>query len=89
MSFALSCPNCGSRPVAEFRFGGEYHARPAGDVTAEQWAEHLYMRRNLDGPQEEWWFHRFGCRCWFLAQRDTRENRVLTTRWPEEVTNDE
>jgi heterotetrameric sarcosine oxidase delta subunit len=75
--------------VAEFRFGGEYHARPAGDVAAEQWAEHLYMRRNLDGPQEEWWFHRLGCRCWFLAQRDTRENRVLSTRWPEDVMSDE
>jgi heterotetrameric sarcosine oxidase delta subunit len=84
MSFALNCPNCGERPVAEFRFGGEYHARPAGDVSPERWAEHLYARRNLDGPQEEWWFHRLGCRCWFLARRDTRDNRVLATWWPED-----
>jgi sarcosine oxidase, subunit delta len=89
MSFALSCPNCGPRPVAEFRFGGEYHARPAGVVSAAEWADHLYTRRNIDGPQEEWWFHRLGCRCWFLARRDTRENRVLSTRWPDEVTSDE
>ena len=84
MSFALHCPNCGRRPVAEFRFGGEYRPRPPGDASSEEWAEYLYARRNLDGPQEEWWFHRFGCRCWFLARRDTRDNRVLATWWPEE-----
>jgi heterotetrameric sarcosine oxidase delta subunit len=84
MSFSLNCPNCGERPVAEFRFGGEYHARPTGEVSPEQWAEHLYARRNLDGPQEEWWFHRLGCRCWFLARRDTRDNQVLATWWPED-----
>ena len=89
MSFALKCPNCGTRPVAEFRFGGEYHERPSGEVSAERWAEHLYARRNLDSPQEEWWFHRFGCRCWFLARRDTCDNRVLATWWPEAVTSDE
>ena len=31
MSFLLTCPNCGERPVAEFRFGGEYHLRPSGE----------------------------------------------------------
>jgi sarcosine oxidase subunit delta len=89
MSFALSCPNCGPRPVAEFRFGGECRERPSGKVSPERWAEHLYMRRNPDGPREEWWFHRLGCRCWFVARRDTRDNRVIETWWPEEVTSNE
>jgi len=84
MSFALICPNCGERPVAEFRWGGEQRASPATDLAPEAWSEQLYARRNLDGPQVEWWFHRFGCRCWFLAQRDTRDNRVAATWWPEE-----
>ena len=88
MSFALKCPNCGERPVAEFRFGGEDQASPAGDVTPEQWAAYLYDRRNLDGPQVEWWFHRFGSRSWFMAQRDTRDNRVLATWWPDEPSPD-
>jgi sarcosine oxidase, subunit delta len=86
MSFALTCPNCGERPVAEFRWGGEYHARPAGEVAPREWSDHLYARRNLEGPQVEWWFHRFGCCCWFLARRDTRDNRVAITWWPEETT---
>lgn len=85
MSFDLKCPNCGERPVSEFRFGGEHHVTPTGQVTREQWAEHLYNRRNADGPQEEWWFHRLGCRCWFMARRDTHDNKVLGTWWPEEA----
>jgi heterotetrameric sarcosine oxidase delta subunit len=89
VSFSLQCPNCGLRPVAEFRFGGEYHARPSGDVPNEEWTAHLYSKRNLDGPQQEWWFHRFGCREWFFARRDTRDNRVLAVWLPEEVMSDE
>ncbi|HVF11035.1 MAG TPA: sarcosine oxidase subunit delta [Abditibacteriaceae bacterium] len=84
MSFALECPNCGKRPVSEFRFGGEHQETPTGDISPEQWAAHLYLRRNADGPHIEWWFHRFGCRSWFMAQRDTHDNRVLATWWPEE-----
>ena len=84
MSFALKCPNCGERPVAEFRWGGERPERSAVEVTPEEAPSRLYARRNADGPQVEWWFHRFGCRRWFLAQRDTRDNCVAATWWPEE-----
>jgi sarcosine oxidase subunit delta len=69
--------------VAEFRWGGEYRVRPSGPVSDREWSAHLYERRNPDGPLVEWWFHRFGCRCWFLATRDTRDNRVAATGWPE------
>ena len=27
--------------------------------------------------QREWWYHRSGCRAWFIAERDTRTNEVL------------
>jgi len=90
MSFVLTCPNCGRRPVAEFRWGGEYRVRPSGGsgpsaaVSDREWSAHLYERKNPDGPLVEWWFHRFGCRRWFLARRDTRSNRVEETCWPEE-----
>lgn len=83
MSFLLTCPHCGERPVAEFRFGGELRARPAEDAPEPEWAAYLYERRNVDAPQEEWWFHRLGCRRWFLARRDTRSNQVLATWLPE------
>ena len=82
MSFLLDCPRCGKRDVYEFRFGGEVQARPAPDATGRQWSAYLYDRENRAGVEREWWFHRNGCRLWFQAERDTRENRVLRTWWP-------
>lgn len=80
----IECPNCGSRSVYEFRFGGEVHERPSPTVPSQEWVRHLYMRQNEAGPQKEWWFHRFGCRKWFLAVRNTTTNVVQKTHWPEE-----
>ncbi|MGI8826649.1 MAG: sarcosine oxidase subunit delta [Chloroflexota bacterium] len=81
MSFLLPCPNCGMRSVDEFRFGGEMRASPEGDTSAEAWRAYLYERANVDGPQQEWWYHRLGCRRWFTAVRDTSTNTVLETSW--------
>jgi heterotetrameric sarcosine oxidase delta subunit len=44
-----------------------------------------YFRHNTAGVQREWWFHRSGCRVWFIAERDTRTNEVLWTARPSEV----
>ena len=82
MSFLLNCPNCGERNVGEFRFGGEVTSRPAPDASQEQWASYFYSRKNVAGVSREWWNHRFGCRKWFLALRDTRDNQVQETFWP-------
>ena len=35
-----------------------------------------YFRRNVAGVQREWWYHRSGCRAWFVADRDTTTNEV-------------
>jgi len=79
----LPCPNCGARNVSEFRFGGEVTKQPAPDeTTPASWARYLYMRKNVLGVQREWWYHRAGCRRWFLAVRDTRSNEVARTFWP-------
>ncbi len=81
----LDCPNCGPRNVAEFRFGGEYNPRPK-DVLAtgdDEWARYLYMRKNRQGVQAEWWYHRAGCGLWFMAERHTLTNAVIETHpWP-------
>jgi heterotetrameric sarcosine oxidase delta subunit len=82
MSFLLSCPGCGPRDVYEFRYGGEARTRPAPGSAAGDWADYLYARANVAGVERAWWFHRSGCRRWFLAERDTRDNRVLSTSWP-------
>ena len=82
MTFLLECPNCGPRDVYEFRFGGERQTRPGPDASREAWTEYLYFRTNTAGPQIEWWYHRMGCRTWFLAERDTRTNEVLSVALP-------
>jgi heterotetrameric sarcosine oxidase delta subunit len=77
----LTCPNCGPRNVAEFRFGGETNPRPKDPsaVNDAEWANYVYMRQNKAGVEAEWWYHRAGCGLWFLAERDTRTNEVLKT----------
>jgi heterotetrameric sarcosine oxidase delta subunit len=82
MSFLLPCPVCGPRDVYEFRFGGEVQRRPAPGSPPDVWADYRYFRTNEAGVEHEWWFHRMGCKRWFQAERDTRDNRVLSTEWP-------
>jgi sarcosine oxidase delta subunit len=73
MSFLLTCPNCGPRDVEEFRYGGQI--LPASSSSGS----------NLPETQRERWYHRFGCRRWFAAERDVRTNDVHQTGWLDEV----
>ena len=82
MTFQIACPDCGRREVHEFSFGGESSRRPSPDAPIRDLARYLFFRRNVAGPNVEWWFHRDGCRGWFLAVRDTRTNQVGQTYWP-------
>jgi sarcosine oxidase subunit delta len=80
MSFQIECPNCGLRPVWEFHFGGAVRRRPEPTAGDREWAAYLYSRANVCGEQTESWYHRSGCKLWFVAERDTRNNQVLATR---------
>ena len=82
MSFLLSCPHCGPRPVGEFRFQGEVTRRPGPDASLRELTDYVYFRDNVAGLQREWWYHRTGCKTWFVAERDTRTNEVLRTLIP-------
>jgi sarcosine oxidase subunit delta len=44
--------------------------------------DYVYFRDNVAGMQREWWYHRVGCGLWFLAERDTRTNEVLSVELP-------
>ena len=83
MSFLLSCPNCGPRDVNEFACAGEVTSRPQAAPDLRRLTDYVYFRRNVAGVQREWWYHRFGCEIWFLAERDTRTNEVLKTELPQ------
>ena len=82
MSFVLECPHCGPREVTDFGFGGELTERPAQRPELRDLGGYNYFRRNVAGPQREWWLHRSGCRAWFIAERDTRTNEVFWTAPP-------
>ena len=83
MAFLLRCPDCGERSAYDFTYGGEVLVRPSTQDGADAWTRYFYHRKNLAAPQREWWYHKFGCRRWFFAERDTRNNRVERTYWPE------
>jgi heterotetrameric sarcosine oxidase delta subunit len=82
MTFLITCPNCGLRDAEEFSYGGESTTRPAPDRPGAELARYVYFRRNVDGWQSEWWYHRDGCQRWFVAERHTSSNRVRATYWP-------
>ena len=82
MSFLLECPYCGLRDVNEFKFQGEVTRRPRTTPTLRELADYVYFRDNVAGVQREWWYHRVGCRLWFIAERDTQTNDVVRTEIP-------
>jgi len=81
VTFLIPCPSCGAREAREFDHGGEVLERPGPGAGDDALARYLYVRANRAGPQREWWYHRDGCRRWFVATRDTRTNVVTETGW--------
>jgi heterotetrameric sarcosine oxidase delta subunit len=74
----IPCPNCGARPIEEFRFGGELPLVPDSVIGAdERNVDYVWFFNNTDGPQTERWFHDAGCRRWLTLRRDTSVDRVL------------
>jgi len=82
LSFILTCPNCGPRPVDEFGYGGEVTNRVTSSEDERELFSYLYFRRNVAGDQREWWYHSSGCREWFQAERNTDHNQVLQVARP-------
>ena len=78
--FLINCPYCGERDQSEFSCGGEAHiVRPKNppDLTDDQWADYLFMRKNIKGVQFERWNHSNGCRRWFNVARNTATDEIL------------
>ena len=70
----ITCPWCGPRDESEFSPGGEAHiVRPLepDQLTDEEWADYVFMRKNPKGELREQWHHSAGCRRWFYVVRDT------------------
>jgi len=68
----LTCPWCGPRNVSEFAYAGSLVDRPdPAEATPREWRDYLYLRDNTRGWVTERWYHRVGCRQFFVAERDT------------------
>jgi sarcosine oxidase, subunit delta len=74
----ITCPNCGDRPVEEYRFGGELPTVP-DHVTDpdERDPDYVWFFDNVKGSSTERWFHHAGCRRWLTLQRDTTNDHIL------------
>jgi sarcosine oxidase subunit delta len=78
----IPCPYCGERPEIEFSYGGQAHlVRPANpsEVSDQDWAQYLYLRRNRKGVHAERWRHVHGCARFFNALRDTTTDQFVAT----------
>lgn len=77
----IPCPYCGLRNSNEFASTGEVKERPeAATATREAWRDYLYNHTNPEGLVTEGWYHRAGCRKFFIAERHTQTNEVTSTR---------
>ena len=78
--FIINCPYCGERDQSEFKAGGEAHIiRPKQptELSDEEWAEYLFMRKNIKGVQFDRGKHAHGCRKWFNMVRDTSNDQII------------
>ena len=59
--------------------GSSHRERPKNppDLTDDQWAEYLFLRKNEKGLHYERWNHEFGCRQWFNLARNTATDEIL------------
>ncbi|MBM3488941.1 MAG: sarcosine oxidase subunit delta [Alphaproteobacteria bacterium] len=73
----IPCPLNGLRNAEEFVCGGEVQPEPdASQLSAADWAQHVFHRDNRAGLVREWWLH-VPSGYWFIAERDTLSDRFL------------
>ena len=73
----VPCPWCGPRHAGEFGYVGEVQPRPdPTTATTTEWRDYLYLRHNRAGWTRERWYHRMGCRRYFVVERDTVTNEI-------------
>ena len=84
----ISCPFCGPRESGEFTYLGD--AAPKRPVFAaeeldglaaqEAFYDYVYLRDNIAGDMQEYWYHGGGCRSWLVAVRNTLTHEFKSVR---------
>jgi sarcosine oxidase, subunit delta len=82
----IHCPLNGPRNASEFICAGP--VRPSPDTVQENddrlWGEYLFFENNPAGVMREWWRHT-PSNYWFIVERDTRTDEIISTYAPEDV----
>ncbi len=73
----LPCPLCGERDHREFTYKSVALDRPTDEEWSDAWDDYIHLRENVEGPQEELWWHGAGCGAWLVVTRDTKTHDVL------------
>jgi sarcosine oxidase subunit delta len=78
----INCPVNGLRPVSEFAYWGELREVPdPATCSDDEWANYVFNRNGSPGIKQEWWCHT-PSNTWFIAERDTEKDCVISTRLP-------
>lgn len=72
----IPCPFCGERDSHEFVYRGD--AKPLRPSSEDEFYDYVYLRDNIAGPMQEYWYHAQGCRSWIIVTRDTRSHAIST-----------
>ena len=80
----LNCPLNGKRSLSEFQYGGVVKEIPGPDDGDAAWSDYLFLEDNIRGVVREWWCH-LPSSYWFIAERNTVTDEVITTFDPAEI----
>lgn len=83
----IACPYCGERELGEFSYLGDAGPRrptiASSEIAAEdegRFFEYVYLRDNVAGEMDEYWYHGGGCRAWLVATRNTLTHEFRAVR---------
>ena len=73
----IACPFCGPRENGEFTYLGDAKPqRPALEAGEEAYYEYVYLRDNVAGEMDEFWYHGGGCRSWLKVRRNSVTHEI-------------
>jgi methylglutamate dehydrogenase subunit B len=73
----IDCPHCGERNASEFLFKGDASVKRPQTPDPDAFFDFVYIRQNVAGLMQEFWFHSGGCQSWLIVTRDTVTHRIM------------
>ncbi len=75
----------GPRNISEFIYGGEVKKMPnPKECSDEEWADYVFFHNNDIEVVKEWWCHNPSS-YWFIVERHTASDEIISTYDPEEI----